>query len=244
LVIIDPSGKQKFADTIGVDPTGFVIYSFNVTSYTPGIYSAVIERGNDKAVANFAIGLPTGSGSIDMKTVKDTYLLGEPIIILGKSNPNTIIRITLTDPNGVIEKSQDTFTDKTGIFSSTDFRIPGDGTPGIWKLEATSGVNHKPLNFTVKSGHEVISVKLDRDPPIYSKKDIVTISGTGAGNSVDTIIQILGTNGTKILSLDISSTNRGDFSTLWSIPTDFNPGTYTIQVKSIRGQAATTITIQ
>src|SRR5438445_151 len=244
LVVIDPSGKQKFADTIQVDSNGFVIYSFNVTSYTPGIYAAVIQRGNDKAVENFAIGLQTGSVAITMKTIKDTYLLGDNIIILGKSNPNTILRITLTDPNGVIVKSQDTFTDKTGIFSSTDFRIPGDGTTGIWKLEATSGVNHVSLNLTIKSGHEGISVKLDRDPPIYSRGDIVTISGTGAGNSVDTIIKVLDTHSTQILSLDISSTNRGDFSTLWKIPVNFNPGTYTIQVKSITGQGTTKISIK
>jgi len=244
LVVIDPSGKQKFADTIHVDSNGFVIYSFNVTSYTPGIYAAVIERGNNKAVANFAIGLQTGSGSITMKTIKDTYLLGDNIIILGKSNPNTILRITLTDPNSVTVKSQDTFTDKTGIFSSTDFRIPGDGSIGIWKLEATSGVNHIGLDLTVKSSHEGISIKLDKIPPIYSRGDIVTISGTGAGHSVDTIIKILDTNSTQILSLDIPSTSIGDFSTLWNIPVDFKPGSYTIQVKSITGQVTIKISIQ
>jgi hypothetical protein len=244
LVIVDPSGKQKFSDSILIGPDGFVTYSFNVTSYTPGIYAAVITRGNDKATTDFAIGLQTGSGAITMKTIKDTYLLGDNIIILGKSNPNTIIRITLTDPNGVVVKSQDTFTDKTGIFSSTDFRIPGDGTVGIWKLAATSGINHVSLDLTIKSGHEGISIKLDRVPPVYSKGDIVTISGTGAGHSVDVIIKILGTNSTQISSLDISSTNVGDFSTLWNIPVNFNSGTYTIQVKSITGQATIKISIQ
>jgi len=244
LVIVDPSGKQKFSDSILIGPDGFVTYSFNVTSYTPGIYAAVITRGNDKATADFAIGLITGSGAITMKTIKDTYLLGDNIIILGKSNPNTIIRITLTDPNGVVVKSQDTFTDKTGIFSSTDFRIPGDGTTGIWKLAATSGINHASLDLTIKSGHEGISIKLDRVPPVYSKGDIVTISGTGAGHSVGVIIKILNTNSTQILSLDISSTNIGDFSTLWNIPANFNSGTYTIQVKSITGQVTTKISIQ
>ena len=244
LVVVDPSGKQKFSDSILIGPDGFVTYSFNVTSYTPGIYAAVITRGNDKATVDFAIGLQTGSGAITMKTIKDTYLLGDNIIILGKSNPNTIIRITLTDPNGVIVKSQDTFTDKTGIFSSTDFRIPGDSTTGIWKLAATSGINHASLDLTIKSGHEGISIKLDRVPPVYSKGDIVTISGTGAGHSVGVIIKILDTNSTQILSLDILSTNIGDFSTLWNIPANFNSGTYTIQVKSITGQIATKISIQ
>ncbi|MGI0027322.1 MAG: hypothetical protein ACREAD_05720, partial [Nitrosopumilaceae archaeon] len=244
LVIVDPSGKQKFADTVLLGPDGFVAYSFNVTSYTPGIYSAVITRGNDKATTNFAIGLSTGCGQITMSTIKDTYLLGDNIIILGKCNPNSIIRVTLSDSNGVIVKSVETFTDKAGIFSSTDFRIPADSKPGIWKLEAVNGINHKSLNLTIKSGHEGISVKLDRVPPIYVVGDIVTISGTGAGNDVNVIINVLGTNSTQITSLNISSTNVGEFSTIWKIPLSFDPGSYTIQVKSATGQATTNISIQ
>ena len=244
LVIIDPSGKQKFADTVLLGVDGFVAYSFNVTSYTPGIYSAVVTRGNDKETANFAVGLATGCGQITMKTVKDTYLLGDGIIILGKSNPNCIIRVTLSDPNGVIIKSEDTFSDKTGIFSVTDFRISGDGKTGIWKLDASSGINHSSLNITVKSGKEGISVIVDRSPPIYVRGDIVTISGSGAGNDANVIINVLDTNGTQITSLNLSSTNTGDFSTIWKVPMDFNAGSYTIQTKSATGQATTNITIQ
>ena len=246
LVIVDPSGKQKFADIVLLGPDGFVAYSFNVTSYTPGIYSAVVTRGNDKATENFAIGLQTGSGAIAIQTVKNTYLLGDSnIIILGKSNPNTIIRVTLTDPNGVIVKSEETFTDKTGIFSATDFGIPSDGTAGIWQIDATSGINHTSLPITVKSGHEGISVKLDRIPPIYVRgNDVVTISGSGAGSDANVIINVLGTNGTQITTFNISSTNVGDYSTAWKIPLSFNPGSYTIQVKSEKGQATTNISIQ
>ena len=245
LVIVDPSGKQKFADTVLLGPDGFVGYSFNVTSYTPGIYSAVVTRGNDKATENFAIGLQTGCGAISMQTVKTTYLLGDPIIILGKSNPNCIIRVTLTDPNGVIVKSEETFSDKVGIFSTTDFRIPSDSTVGTWQIDATSGINHSSLPLTIKSGLEGISVKLDRSPPIYIRgNDIVTISGTGAGNDANVIINVLGTNSTQITSFNISSTNVGDFSTVWKVPLNFIPGSYTIQVKSGTSQATTNIIIQ
>src|SRR4029077_18783862 len=111
-----------------------------------------------------------------------------------------------------------TFTDKSGIFSSIDFRIPGDGRTGIWQLEAASGINHTSLPLTVKSGHEGVSVNLDRVPPIYVRGDVVTISGTGAGNSANIIINVLGTNGTQLASFSITSTNVGSYSTLWKIP--------------------------
>ena len=61
LVIVDPSYKEKFSDTILLGSDGLATYSFNLTSYTPGIYSAVINRGNDKVVKSFAIGLQIGS---------------------------------------------------------------------------------------------------------------------------------------------------------------------------------------
>ena len=115
---------------------------------------------------------------------------------------------------------------------------------GIWKLEATNNLNHKSLDLTVKSGHEGITVKLDRDPPIYNRGDIVTISGTGAGQESNVIINVIGTNSTKVLSLSISSTNTADFSTLWKIPPNFNSGSYTIQARSTAGQVTTNINIQ
>lgn len=245
LVIVDPSGKQKFADLVLVGPDGFVTYSFNVTSYNPGIYTAVINRGNDKASADFQVGVPTDCGQITMKTIKEFYLLGDNIIIVGNTkNANCLVRLTLTDPQGVVVKSEQVFTDKKGFFSITDFRIPIDEAAGIWKLDATNALNHFSLDLTIKSGHEGITMMLDRNPPVYNRGDIITISGTGAGKEADVIINVIGTNNTKALSLSISSTNTSDFSTLWKIPLNFNPGSYTIQAKSVTGQATTNISVQ
>ena len=82
------------------------------------------------------------SGTILLKTVKDVYLPGDNIIIIGTANSNTLLQIYLTDPSGVVSKSLNVFSDKTGHFSSFDFKIPSVATPGTWKLEAISGVNH------------------------------------------------------------------------------------------------------
>jgi len=243
LVIVDPSDKQKFADTITVGSNGLATYSLNLTSYDLGIYAAVISRGNDKVVTNFGIGIET-SGQITMNTVKDNYVPGDSIIILGNSNPDSIIKITLSDPNGAIIKSVQTFTDKKGFFSSTDFRIPGDGISGIWKLDATSGINHKGLDLAVKSANQGITIQLDKNPPEYSRGDLVSISGTGAGNSADLTLKILGVNNTQILSLEITATNTGDYSTAWTIPPNFSPGTFTIQASSLAGKVSTNFTIK
>jgi len=244
LIIVDPSDKQKFADTVSLGTDGLATYSFNLTAYTPGVYSAVITRGNDKVVAQFSVGLSLGCGQISLQSVKNVYVPADSIIIIGTANPNTIIRLSLTDPNGQSVKSIQTFSDKTGHFSSFDFRIPGDAHPGSWTVDATCGVNHKSLPIIVKSTTQGISIHLDKDPAIYSRGDNIVISGTDAGISTDLNVKVLGSNNTQIVSLQISSTNRGEYSTVWKIPLVTSPGSYTILASSITGKASIGITIQ
>ncbi len=243
LVVIDPSDKEKFSDTVLLGQDGFSSYSFNLTSYTPGIYTLAIIRGNDKVEKSFAVGLQTGCGQIGLRTVKDTYYPGDGILIFGTANQNCIIQMSLTDPNGLQVKSEQTFVDKDGRFSAFDFRIPDDGVAGTWKMDATSGINHKSLPIVVKS-ESTMTVQLDKSPPTYSTGDIVQISGSGVGQSVGVVINILGSGPTPLQTLHIESTNRGDYSTEWFIPKSFGAGTYTIQVSSIAGKLTTPITIQ
>ena len=244
LVIIDPSDKQKFADTILLGGDGLATYSFNLTAYTPGVYSAVVTRGNDKIETQFAVGINPGCGQISLQSVKSVYVPGDSLILIGTDNANTIIRLSLTDPNGVITKSVQTFSDKTGHFSSFDFRIPGDAHPGDWTIDASCGVNHKSLSLSVKSSTQGITIHLDKNPTTYSRGGIVGISGTDAGISSDLNIKILGTNSTQIANLQISSTNRGEYSTVWKIPLTLDVGRYTIQASSVTGIAKIDMTVQ
>ena len=243
LVIIDPSDKEKFSDTILLGQDGFATYSFNLTSYTPGIYSVALTRGNDKVVKDFAVGLETGCGQISLRTVKATYFPGDSILIFGNANPDCIIQMSLTDPSGVQAKAEQTFVDKSGIFSAFDFRIPDDAQSGTWKIDVTSGIDHKSLPIQVKS-ESVLTVQLDKSPPAYPTGSIVQISGSGAGQSVGVVINILDASNKSLLNLQIQSTNRGDYSTEWLIPKNFGSGAYTVQVSSIAGKVTTPITIQ
>lgn len=243
LIIVAPDDSQKFADIINLGSDGQASYSFNLTSYTPGIYSAVVSHAEEKVEKSFAVGLATSSGQIALSTVKDSYLPGDNIIIIGTANPNSILQISLTDPNGQIVKSVQTFSDKTGHFSSFDFSIPSIAVPGTWKLDGTSGVNHNSVSLIVKSSKQAITVKLDRPSGAYSRGDIVVISGTDAGVTASVKIAI-NSNSTVIDTLPTSSTNRGDYQTDWQVPRNINPGTYTIEASSITGKAVISITIQ
>jgi hypothetical protein len=149
----------------------------------------------------------------------------------------------LTDPNGLIIKSIQTFSDKTGHFSSFDFKIPSVSTPGTWKLDASSGVSHTAMQLVVKSSTQGITVHLDRLSGIYSRGDLITISGTDAGITTPVTVTI-GSNSTNVDSLPTSSTNRGDYTTIWQVPRNVNPGQYTITATSITGKATIGVTIQ
>ncbi len=245
LVIIDPSDKEKFADTVSLGTDGLATYSFNLTSYTPGVYSLVLTGStSSKTEQSFAVGLTTSSGQIDLNLIKDTYVPGDSMIILGTANTNSILSLSLVDPSGVPVKTEQTFTDKSGHFSVFDFRIPSTATPGTWKVDATSGLNHKSVNITVKSETQGITVRLDRDSGLYARGDLVQITGSDAGETSTATIKILGQNNTEIDRMQVTTTNRGDYSMEWKIPPTFQIGDYTIQASSSKGTASVKITIQ
>lgn len=244
LIIIDPSDKQKIADTITIGADGSYEYAFSLNGYSPGVYTAVLTWANVQTEERFSVGLETGSGAVNLKTLNDIYLPGAPILILGDSGPNAIITITLYDPDGNKVKSANVFTDKKGIFTSSAFRFPSDAKPGVWKIDAASGLNHMSKDLMVLAEAEGLTVRVDKSPPAYGLDDLVTISGTGAGVSHNVIISILRADQTEVEKLSIVATGTGSYSTLWRVPQDLDAGTYTIKVKDATATVETTITVQ
>lgn len=242
LIIIDPSDKQKFADSFSLGIDGYHTYSFNLTGYTSGIYTAVISRGNVHAENKFSVGLQTSTGKVTLRTLQESYHPGDPILLIGDSNPNVIITVSLTDPNGIKVKTQDVFTDKKGTYSSSVFRIPSNAQSGIWKLEAGSGINHVSKDLTVTQSTEGgITILLDKSS--YKIDETMQIKGSGASPSHTIVIKIL-KDQTEITKLSIVSTGVGTYGTIWKIPTDLSPGTYKIKVEDEPKSVETTFTIQ
>ena len=229
LLIIDPSDKDKFTDTVTLGLDGKATYQLETANYPSGVYTAVVTRGNAQGEDTFSIGLQQGSGPIELRTTKDTYAPGDGILVLGSSGENILISLALIDPEGNEIKTKETFTNKEGIFSEGSFRIPSEGISGQWKIIARSGPNVGEASLNViGDADEGIALVVDK-PGGYTKGEIVTISGSGASVGQQVLLTITDPDGTEVEELSFFVTGEGEFSTIWVVPDDPVPGTWKVK---------------
>ncbi|CUR51398.1 exported protein of unknown function [Nitrosotalea devaniterrae] len=151
LEIDDSSSNIVFTHEINLSSNGTARYILDISSYKPGVYSAIANSLTSKLTTGFAVGLASPGGQIMLNTDKNSYLPGDNIAILGAWNPDTLVQLLLIDPSGISVKSIQTFSDKTGHFSSSDITIPLNAISGIWQISATSGVSHTQVQITINS---------------------------------------------------------------------------------------------
>ena len=231
LLIIDPSDKPK-GDAISITllPDGTGTYELDLKGFSSGVYTAVISKGTAQSTEIFTVGLQIGSGDIKINTTKVDYLPGESILILGDTNPNVLLTITLTDPNGDEIKVKETFSDKNGKISEDAFRIPSDGVSGTWTINAKSGSNFVNIEITVRA--------IEQEGMIVSIEEGESFGGVGKtmniqvfGGAQTVTIEIIAEDGEIIEELKFPASNEGEINQPWIIPKDTEPGTYTIIAK-------------
>ena len=240
LLIIDPSDKQKFSDSVTLLPDGSAEYELDLSGYGTGVYSVVLTRGNAQTSDIFSIGLLTGSGEISVRTTKDTYERGESILILGSSSENILLTLTLTDPDGNVEKTKDTFTNSDGVFSDNSFRIQNDAKLGVWTINAKSGPNFDNTEITVIGTEADGMVVFVSDITPSPTGKIITISGHGAVLNQNVVLTILSDDGETLEELTVRSTGIGEFQIPWVAPKDLPAGKYTIKAQDAQNEAETT----
>jgi hypothetical protein len=248
MIIIDPSDKpKKIGDAtsipITLKPDGRGNYELDLKGYSSGVYTAVISKGSSKTSQVFTVGLQTGSGSVDINTTKLEYGPGDPILILGSTNPNTLLTVTMYNESGEAVKVKETFSDKNGKISESGFRIPTEAKPGKWQLKATSGSNFDVQDITVSAVHQegmVITVVDGEEVAGVGKS--ITIRVLGAEGTVN--IKILAEDGTQIEELQFPSSGQGEINLPWIIPKDTVPGTYKLVAKDAKRTTETTYVVK
>ena len=244
LLIINPSDKPTGdAVSITLQPDGRGTHSLNLEGYSSGVYTAVISKGSAQSTEIFTVGLVTGSGDIDINTTKIEYHPGDSILILGDTGENVLLTITLTDPDGHEVKIKETFSDKNGKISEGAFRIPSDGKSGVWMINAKSGSNFDNVEIdVVTTVSEGMVVSVEQGNNIPGLGDTVVIKVFGAEQNVT--IEIVSEDGEVIGSLEGIITSAGVIDQLWAIPSETEPGTYTITVTNPSDSAETTYELQ
>ena len=99
--------------------------------------------------AKFSVGLSSGSGAITFSSTQIDYDPGESILIIGNTGANSILNISLIDPNGETINKIEIFADKEGVFTTELLGIPSSATSGIWQIKAQSGLDHKEVEINV-----------------------------------------------------------------------------------------------
>ncbi len=241
-LIIDPGDQEKLREMITLGPDGNYVYELDFSGYASGIYTAIAKRGGSQGSDVFSIGLQTGSGPIEARTIKQSFLSGDSILILGESGNNILLTLSLISPEGLIIKEKEVFTDKQGLFSESSFRISADATEGVWILRVQSGPNFIELELKVVGdiSEGLIFTLLQVEQ--YEAQERLRISGIGAEGS-RVFIDIFDIEGEKIETLNSPITGGGDFTTLWTIPKEINPGTYTIEARDNFNTITTTYTL-
>ena len=244
LLIVDPSDKNKFTDTIILGPDGQSNYELDLTGYSSGVYTTVITRANTQTSEIFSVGLLTGSGEIKVRSTKDAYQPGDSILILGDTSKNVLITLQLRDPNGEIVKTKETFTNKDGVFSVSSIRIPLDAQIGDWTIHAQSGPNFDDYEITVQGDiEEGLAVYVD-GIEVLATGEFLSIKGYGASIKQNVVITIFDDADNEIDEITARTTGVGIFEVLWKIPNDFASGTYLIIVTDPIDEGETTFDYQ
>ena len=249
LLIIDPSdkpkiitdGKSSISITLGQD--GRKTYDLDLSGYSSGAYTAVVNKGVSKSSAVFTVGLQTGSGAIKISSTKLDYRPGESILILGDTKENSLLTLSLIDPHGTVWKVKEVFSDKKGKIANDNLRLPSAAETGKWKVNAKSGANFANIEIDViTSKAEGLVVTVEQGIEISGYGKSINIKVINAQQRVE--MKILNSEGKEIESLAVPSSKAGEVKQPWFIPKGTVPGTYTIKVSDAFNTAETTFTIK
>ena len=73
-------------------------------------------------------------------------------MLLGSTtNPNSLMTVTLINPDGDEVKTLEIASNSEGMFSEERLKIPSDGQVGPWEIMVTSGSNLDKIQFDVFS---------------------------------------------------------------------------------------------
>jgi uncharacterized protein YfaS (alpha-2-macroglobulin family) len=242
LIIITPSGSVVGSDImVELRADGKGEHNLDLSGYVSGIYTAVVKKGGSQNSENFSVGLLSGSGQITSKITQTEYSQGERMLLLGSTtNPNSLMTVTLINPDGKEIKTLEIASNSEGMFSEERLKIPSNGKIGIWKIVITSGSNLDKIEFNVFSQiKEGMIVKASEK---IAAGELLKID-IAASHKTSIQIEISNENGEKVQQLTCTTTKEFKCETFWSTPKTTIPGTYTIKAYDAISSTETTFKV-
>jgi hypothetical protein len=242
LIIITPSGNVSGEDiVIELKLNGREKYNLDLSGYVSGIYTAVAKKGGSQNSENFSVGLVAGSGEIKSEITQTEYSQGERILLLGSTaNPNSLMLVTLIDPNGKNIKSLEIASNSEGVFSEKRLKIPSNGEIGLWQINISSGSNLDKIEFSVSP--TILKGMVVKATEEVTEGDLLQID-ISASQKTSIIMEILDMDGNNIQKMSCNTTKEFKCETFWSVPKDTIPGIYTIKAYNAISSSETTFKV-
>jgi len=241
LLIISPAGNIKEQEIpIKLRADGRSTFELELSGYESGIYTAVVKKSGVETTETFSVGLQIGSGNIEANITKTEYQQGESILILGNTNPNSLMTITLVDPSGKQIKSLEIPSDSVGTFTEDRLKVPEDGITGKWEVKIVSGTNSENMEFNVYSTeNEGITVDIPQEVKAEELLQIKII--TTFKTSI--IVEITNDSGESVEKISCNTTKEFMCEVLWTVPKSTLPGTYTATIDDAKNSRQVTFNV-
>jgi len=229
ITVLDSNDIVKITDSLITSSIGKNKYTIDLDGLSSGVYRAAVSSTNNQDSVKFSVGLEPGSGDISLITTRTNYSPGESILIIGQTGGNARLNITLFDPSGNVSSQIETFSDTSGNFSSDYIGIPSNAMLGDWKITAQSRLDSKSVDIKV-SVPTAIGIDLQIEKSEFSIGDTIKIKGVSVSDSNRLYIKIIDDNDQVVAELETPITSDNTFLLPWTIPNNFDVGTYTINV--------------
>ena len=229
IAVLDSNDNLKMSNSVTTNSLGKTKHVMNLDGLSAGVYRAAVSVQNVQDSVKFSIGLETGSGGISLATTQENYSPGDSILLIGNTGNNSRLAITLFDPSGNISVLTEIFSDSSGRFSTEDIGIPSNGELGTWKITAHSRLDSKSIDIIVSIPTDR-SITLQIEETQFSIGDIIIIKGIAVSNFTQLEVEIINESEQVIVVLGALRSSDNTFSLPWTVPNDFDAGTYTITV--------------
>lgn len=249
--LLDNTGFVVLHKTTWSDSSGKVSYQMQLSTALPvGTYQVQVISDQQTGSQSISIvasststSTTTGSGSFTAQTDKSVYNNGDFIQVIGAGQAGTSITGVLTSPTG---KTYSTATTIQSDGSYVMFFSPVQPYEiGNWSISVTNLGQTKSLSIYVGTGSSSTgsyTLTAQTDKSVYTKGNVVQVSGTGQPNTSvsGTITSPSGITHTTT----ITSNSDGTYSLFFSIATSYETGNWAVSVTNLSQTKTLSIYIQ